>query len=669
MRRLYLLSWLALGLLAATPRSVQAQQALPDLSLEELLKMDSGRVFGASLRTQPVTEAPSSVTFITAEQIERFGYRSLADILRAVRSFYVTNDRNFSFLGSRGFGKPGDYNSRVLLLVNGHRVNDNVYGQAEIGPEFGIDPAMFERIEIIRGPGSALYGDSAFFAVVNVITKSGAALSSGSVTAEGGSLGTGLVRGSVGRRFKNGFDVVASGTYQDSHGVDRLYFPAFDTPQTNNGVAVGLDGERVRQTYAQARFKGLTLTAAYGWRQRDVPTASFGTVFNEQRAPEQTTDRHTLADLEYVRPFLGNGRITLRASYDRFTYDGTYPYAGDDPAGPSVVGHNQVLGDRWTVAARITHALPGHQVVTAGAEFIDNAHQNQLLQYDNANAPVLDIARESTQSALYGDDQIKITRWLIVNGGLRYDEYEKFNRTTPRAGIILAPSTVQSFKYLYGRAFRAPNEYELNTVFFGDGVGALRPETVATHELVWERYVNDWLRTSVSAYRYHAENLITLVEDDSTFLGTTYVNSGRVVANGLELEAQMRLRHGIQAIASYSLQHATDVDSSTDLPNSPHQMFKLAASAPLPFHAATLAVQLLTMSSRETVLGNVVAPSATTDVTFTMPLNRTLGLSASAYNLFDVQYADPVSDIQRPDVIVQNGRTFRLGVRVTLWRP
>ena len=94
---------------------------------------------------------------------------------------YVTDDRNFSFLGARGFGKPGDYNSRILLLVNGHRVNDNVFGQAEIGAEFGLDPAMFERVEIIRGPASSLYGDSAFFAVVNVITRTGASLDGGSV--------------------------------------------------------------------------------------------------------------------------------------------------------------------------------------------------------------------------------------------------------------------------------------------------------------------------------------------------------------------------------------------------------------------------------------------------------------------------------------------------------
>src|SRR4029079_4935622 len=133
-----------------------------------------------------------------AEEIARYGYRTLAEILRGVRGMYVTDDRNFSYLGARGFGIPGDYNSRILLLVNGHRVNDNVFGQAEIGAEFGIAPAMFERVEIIRGPASAIYGDSAFFAVVNVITRTGASLGGAAMTVEGGDLGTARTQASLG---------------------------------------------------------------------------------------------------------------------------------------------------------------------------------------------------------------------------------------------------------------------------------------------------------------------------------------------------------------------------------------------------------------------------------------------------------------------------------------
>ena len=123
--------------------------------------------------------------------------------------------------------------------------------------------------------------------------------------------------------------------------------------------------------------------------------------------------------------------------------------------------------------------------------------------------PCFDIQHSSTQHAVYVQDEIKLGRWFIVNAGLRYDGYEQFVRVTPRAALIFLPSSTQSLKYLYGSAFRAPNEYELNTFYFGERVNTLRPESIDTHELVWERYINDRLRTSVSTYWYKADRLIT----------------------------------------------------------------------------------------------------------------------------------------------------------------
>ena len=113
--------------------------ALADKSLEDLMSVEVGTVFGAARREQRVTEAPSSVTIVTAEDIRTFGWRTLAEALSSVRGFYVTNDRNYTYVGVRGFGRPSDYNNRVLVLVNGHRYNDNVYDQALLGHEFPID--------------------------------------------------------------------------------------------------------------------------------------------------------------------------------------------------------------------------------------------------------------------------------------------------------------------------------------------------------------------------------------------------------------------------------------------------------------------------------------------------------------------------------------------------
>jgi outer membrane receptor for ferrienterochelin and colicins len=648
--------------------SASGQSALPDLSLEDLMKLDAGQVFGASERLQPSLEAPASVSFITAEEIAKYGYRTLADILRGVRGMYVTDDRNYSLIGMRGFGVPGDYNSRILLLVNGHRVNDNIFGQAEIGAEFGLDPAMFERVEIIRGPASSIYGDSAFFAVVNVITRTGASLGGGSVVLEAGTLGSQLARGAVGHRSTNGVDLALSGTYEHSDGVDRLHFPEFDTPDANNGVAEGLDGEGLRQFYGRLAFKNVTFTGAYGSRRRDVPTASYGTLFNHRNPREQTTDRHTLLDADYGRSF-GGTRVTLRTSFDRFSYDAVFPFTADESGAATRVGFTSGVGMRWSAGGGVTQPFGEHHIVRAGVEYIDNIRQDQTGRYSDLPAPVLDSQRSSAQHAIYLQDEMKIQRWLIVNAGLRYDGYDKFQRLTPRAALIVLPSSTQSFKYLYGSAFRAPNAYELNTFYFGERVEQLRPESIDTHEVVWERYLNDWLRTSVSTYWYKADRLITQVPDESTEVGATFINQGEVRAKGLEVETQMRLGGEVRALVSYALQSAIDQETDSPLPNSPRHVAQARIGLPGPTPGSSISIEGRYLSSRTTLSGSRLSGAATANVTMIQPLGRDWEIFGSVRNLFDRQYEDPVSNQHRQDAVIQNGRTARIGLRWKLWTP
>src|SRR4030042_556374 len=99
---------------------------LTELGLEELMNLS---VYGASKFEQKLMEAPASVTIINRNEIKKYGYRTLADILRSVRGLFVTNDRKYEYLGVRGFNRPGDYSTRILLLVDAHRLNEGLYDQ------------------------------------------------------------------------------------------------------------------------------------------------------------------------------------------------------------------------------------------------------------------------------------------------------------------------------------------------------------------------------------------------------------------------------------------------------------------------------------------------------------------------------------------------------------
>ncbi|HEX5854108.1 MAG TPA: Plug domain-containing protein, partial [Thermoanaerobaculia bacterium] len=136
------------------PPEVPPASDLTRLSLEELMNVEV--VYAASKVTQKTSEAPSSVSIVTAAEIRQHGYRTLADILQSLRGFYVTSDRNYSYLGVRGFGRSGDYNARVLVLVDGHRINDNIYDGVLIEGGFVVDPDLIDRVEVIRGPSSSI---------------------------------------------------------------------------------------------------------------------------------------------------------------------------------------------------------------------------------------------------------------------------------------------------------------------------------------------------------------------------------------------------------------------------------------------------------------------------------------------------------------------------------
>ncbi len=176
------------------------------------------------------TDVPASITIITADEIREFGYRTLADILQSVRGFNVVYDRNYSYVGVRGFLEPGDYNARILFLLDGHRLNDNVYDSAPVGTEFPVDVSLIDHVEIIRGASSSVYGTGALLAVINVVTKRGRDLDSLKVSGAAGTLRTYKGTATYGARFNNGVEMLISGTDYRSHGYSSLFFPEFNSP-------------------------------------------------------------------------------------------------------------------------------------------------------------------------------------------------------------------------------------------------------------------------------------------------------------------------------------------------------------------------------------------------------------------------------------------------------
>lgn len=647
-------------LAAVQPASGQVKD-IAGASLSDLMKMEVERVFGASERLQPVTEAPAAVSIVTADEIRRYGYRTLGEILQGMRGFYLTNDRNYSYVGVRGFARAGDYNTRVLLLINGQRVNDNVYDQAPIGADLDLDVAMFERVEIIRGPASSLYGTSAFFAVINIITRTGADLNGTTVQGGGGSLGNRALRAMTGRRLDNGVDYFVGGSVQRADGMRRLYFPDFDN-DAGDGVARDLDAERMTSLYGRLSVGGWTLGGGSGYRHKDVPTAAFGTAFNAQDPRLETDDDRSFLSAQFERS-MSRTRLSVSASFSHYSYSGVYPY--ESSQGGVEADREGSDGSRLTLGARLSRPVPARQTLSLGVEFVDNFVRDQWMT-GAAQENNWRIEQASREGAIFMQDEIALQRWLRVSAGLRFDDRGRFHRLTPRAAVIVGHSATQVVKYLYGRAFRAPNAYEL--YYWGDRSLDLTPEMIDTHEIVWERYTSEWLRTSLAAYRYEANDLIELRSTDpNDDRVLEFVNKGTTTAHGFEAEAEVRLKHGLHAFASYALQRGRD-EQKQSISNSPRHLFSARTSVGDTTHDRFASLELLHVGRRLTLAGAMLSSTTLMNVTISAPLGRNLSFVSTGRNLFDTVHVDPASDEHAMDTIQQNGRTFQVELRWAIGR-
>ena len=620
-------------------------------SEEQMLFQEIPSVYGASKYEQKVIEAPSSVSLITSSDIKKYGYRTLADILRSVRSFYITYDRNYSYVGVRGFGRPGDYNSRVLLLIDGHRTNDNIYDQAFVGTEGLLDVDMIDRVEVIRGPGSSLYGSNAFFAVVNVITRRGRDVKGAEVSGEAGSFKTYKGRLTYGDRFQNGLEAVVSATGYDSKG-DKLFFSEFNDPATNNGITDHTDYDKAQNYFAKISLQDFTFESAYSTRTKGIPTGAFGTDFNDPN--NKTRDEHSFVDVKYDHSLSGRTDLEARVFYDYYRYNGDYLYTG-------VANKDWGYGDWAGSEVRLTQKFADMHRAIIGAEYQGNLRQDQGWYYTDGSGSWEDVRRSRVWAA-YAQDEITFSKQWMLNAGVRYDHYSTFGGTTnPRLAIIFNPTEKSAVKALYGSAFRTPNAFELYYTSPGTNVPNpdLKPEKITTYELVYEHYLGEGLRVSVAGYSYQISDLINQVD---TGAGTMFDNIDKVNARGAELELDNRWSSGAEGRFSYTIQRAEDKVTGEPLTNSPAQLAKLTLSAPAVKDKVFFGVEEQYMSRRRTLGGDYASGVYITNVTlFTQNLVNRLELSANVYNLLNKKYGDPVSlDLSPINTLQQDGRTYRV---------
>lgn len=661
----------------------QSVQVKPDERVVAEINLEVAEdVAAASRALETVQSAPASISLVGRREIESFGYESLADAISGVRGIFLSDDGTYLYAGVRGFSPFGQYGNRVQVQLDGHTLNDDWIGQSYLEFDVLSDLAALDRIEVLRGPGSALYGTGAFFGVINLVSRAG--VPNEAVRAGIGRLSDGVLRLTVGGGAKlgedGGFWISAGGV--KSQGAD-YYSPAqVGNPAAPDGVARSAGAFEANSVLGRFFWRFLTLEGYFNQRDKHIPNGAFNTAFGDERARQY--DGRSFVELRAEPELTSWLQLLSRVYADHYDYQGVYPDAADPSAVAAEAMSSTWLGAELRLLARPLDGLR----LTAGSAYEYHLSNRAHGAY-SGEAPYYDEDHPFHLLSAYA--VADWTPWpaLTVSAGLRFDGWwisdlpesgggqrERFlSAFSPRAALIARPWKNGTFKLMGGRAFRAPSAYELT---YWDGGRTqiqspdLSPENIWSAELEYGHRLPGgfWITSAV-----FMNFILDLIEQRGS--GTAadpfrLVNrDGEVLGLGGELELRREFRQGWMAAAQLSFQHtrnrgALAPGESAELVNSPALLGSLKLVVPLHHPELRLASRVGVESGRLRRDGSRGEAAVMWDVTLSGEVRALhLRYAAGVRNLLDWQAGYPASE-EIADLTVPR-RPLQLFAELNFW--
>ncbi|HTV19474.1 MAG TPA: TonB-dependent receptor [Polyangiaceae bacterium] len=659
------------------------QQVRLDL---ELFSSDS--VEAASRVVEPIELAPASVSLITSQELRAMRYPTLVEALRGTRGIFTSDDRGYQALGFRGFGRLGSYGNRVLVTLDGTPLNDDWIWSSYVGFDLRTDLEDIDHIEVVRGPGSVVYGTSAFSGVVNLVTRSEDAPSAREVGLSVAADGVARARARITQRFGKDVGLWASISAGQSEGRN-FFFPEYvaDGPPQVAGNSRGIDGARFATFTGRMRYEALSFAWSLHHHDKQLPTGQFETLFGDGRTSQADTRGFAEARLELP---IGGWMTSLTRVHGNL-----YAYRGDFARSPVDEGLETNSYDSvWAGAEQRFVITPGPALtLSLGAEgqLHPSARGNGATETEGI---YLDDEQDFAIAALYGSVDLRPVPALKFSLGGRLDYYSNFGSSfNPRLALIMQPYDGGNIKLIAAKAFKAPSVYELSYAFIGQLASPdLTPENIYSLELEFSQRLSSNVVATVAVYTNYISDLISLEDALPSEDGTENVqfqNTNTPVGTlGGELEIRRDWKEGWMIAATYSLQKSNylasegldallTLDRSSDfreVPNSPIHLASLKAAVPLMGRALTWMNRLTFEGQRydtddsadsETVQTRTDAALIWDVVLSGQEARWGFDYSVGVYNAFDSQARVPVSDEFRQRTIPILGRSFLASAGLT----
>lgn len=605
----------------------------------------------ASRFTQASSQSANLTYVVTASDIALFQYQTLAQILQSLPGIYLSTDGAFQYIGVRGLGQPGDFNSRLLFLLDGVRINENIYDAGLLGSDAIIDVENIERIEFAAGPGAAVYGNNAFFGVVNILTKTAQQLRGAAVKLSLQSDGANKYFFHTAQRLEQGSEWWFSAGHQQ-HPQIPLAFPI---PEGFADSFAPLNNEHLTRLRLGGKHQGLRLQALWSAQRRHSPDL----VPMPQgwlAAPVRDQNDNLLLSLAHQQELSDNLNLSGHLNYNSSEYQRAMPLFHPELGLTSL--NSDQLG-RWYSGDLLLQyqGLAAHDLL-AGVEFQDDVRQQIEVRLRDDDELLQGYYGHNQRRSLFLQDQWQYSATQSLLLGARYDDARvNGSRISPRLGWVWQWSEAQQVKVLYGSAYRAANLYEFATNFSFDQP-VPQDEVINSTELVYEQRLSPRFSYRLAWFDADMRRLIRMTPDAAVFS-----NAQRIHQHGLNLDLDWRFNSGQMLTAAWSWQRGRDA-SDYPLQNSPQHLLKLQYSQPLPLWHTQLTIQALALSRRQ--VGDSLLPGyGLLHAGLQFQLHPHHQLVLQLYNLLDKAVYDRPMLLNPPTV--QPGRMLSLSWSWQLW--
>jgi outer membrane receptor protein involved in Fe transport len=662
------------------------------------------QVEAASRTVEEVGDAPGSVSVVPYQELRAMRYPTVAEAVRGVRGLYTSDDRGYVTLGFRGFSRPGDYGNRTLVLLNGQPMNDDWLWSSYVGYDLRADIDDVERIEVVRGPGSVLYGTGAFSGVIDVVTRGPDGPTGAEVGVSTAGDGVARARARVQQRFGDHGGVWTS--FAVAHGAGRdFFFPEYvnQGPPQVAGNARGLDGFDAVTWSGQGRWDFLKLQWSVTSHRKTLPTGQFDSLLGD--GDTRQTDTRAMVEAK-VEPRLGPRFESTTRAYANY-----YGYRGHFAHDPSAGGLEYLSFDgQWIGGEQRVVFKPAEGLrLTAGGE-VQQHFGVHTFDVSDAQGVYDNDTHDFSLFAAYLVGDAAPARWIKLELGGRIDQFQYaafvpqgqvstpgfgVGAFSPRAAVILKPTPRDVVKILAGQSFRAPSIYELYYASPPQYANpSLQPEHMVSVEVEYRRALTQTVSALVTAYGNIITDLIAqrafgAPNADGTQNFQYQNTSAPVETLGAEAELRREWKDGWMVAATYSYQRSKYAVASPgigdllvqnqnpgyrEVPNAPEHLASVTGALPVVARALVASTRLTFNGARwdrydqpfdpknpnqPTPPQGHTEPVVLWDVVLSGAEQRVgVFYAVGVYNAFDWRWSVPVSPEFLQTTIPQSGRTF-----------